>query len=304
MDISLLFLPHQESKKRSILLRHPSLGGIAVFLLTMLFISHSVIVGRFGVLGYADNISVGDLLKDTNAMRAENGVKSLKLNESLSRAAKAKAEDMFKNNYWAHTSPTGKEPWDFIIASGYEYLYAGENLAVDFNNSDSVVEAWFESPSHRENLLNSKYTDIGFAVVNGELEGRKTTLIVQMFGYPRVTSPSVSQPGANTEVVNGQSEPPFGLIVGDTNSNLESQTLTIASANPQTGQVLNASDVLNMSRSLAVILGLFLTGLFALDGYYVHRLGILRLSGHTILHILVLVLAIGGIWYTSVGLIL
>ena len=61
----------------------------------------------------------------------------------------------------------------FIEQEGYQYIYAGENLAVDFSESSEVIEAWFDSPSHRENLLSHNYSEIGFAVINGELKGRK-----------------------------------------------------------------------------------------------------------------------------------
>lgn len=310
MSIS-LFLPQIHTKKRSILLRHHSLIGIAIFLIMVLFLNHSIIVGKFGVLGYAENISVSDLLKNTNQVRSKHGVQELKLNDRLSRAAKAKAEDMFNNNYWAHTSPSGKEPWDFIIASGYDYLYAGENLAVDFNNSDSVVDAWFDSASHRQNLLNDKYSEIGFAVVNGELDGRETTLVVQMFGYPRSVPPAIAEAPAVAESPSIGIEEIAQVDIAPVVEVEESISDQLALEQPETpivtdasGQVLNASDVLNMSRALAVFLGLFLTGLFALDGYYIHKLGVLRVSGHTILHVFVLIMAMCGIWYTSIGLIL
>ena len=92
--------------------------------------------------------------------------------------------DMFAKQYWAHVSADGKQPWDFISDAGYSYTVAGENLARDFQHADQVVEAWMASPTHKANILHEKYTEIGIAVVEGNLEGIETTLVVQMFGNP------------------------------------------------------------------------------------------------------------------------
>jgi len=100
----------------------------------------------------------------------------------LANAARQKGLDMLDKNYWAHVSPDGTEPWDFFLREGYVYKYAGENLARDFTNPESAVAAWMASPSHRDNLLSSKYEEIGIAVVEGDLSGQDTTLIVQLFG--------------------------------------------------------------------------------------------------------------------------
>ncbi len=99
---------------------------------------------------------------------------------------------MINDDYWAHVSPNGTKPWSFFIDAGYNYRYAGENLARDFADPASAVEAWMASPTHKENILSSKYKDIGIAVVEGELAGVETTLIVQFFGTKYVdTTPAV-----------------------------------------------------------------------------------------------------------------
>jgi len=168
------FLPHPEDKKRATLLSNKA---IIVYCAAMLLIAG---IFRFlpkvvpGVLGYASDISVKDLLTYTNMKRKEAGFSELRLNSSLTSAAYQKAEDMFKDQYWAHISPAGTEPWDFILGQNYDYIYAGENLAKNFKNSKDVVEAWMKSSSHRENLLSPNYDEIGFAVVNGVMEGYET----------------------------------------------------------------------------------------------------------------------------------
>ena len=152
------------------------------------------------VLGYASDITVDQTLALTNQERAKSGLAPLSLNAKLSSAASAKASDMFQNQYWAHVSPSGKEPWSFITASGYSYRLAGENLARDFNHTTDMVIAWMNSPTHRANIMNGRYTEIGLAVVNGQLQGIDTTLVVQMFGAPSTGSqPQLAQAAAVVE---------------------------------------------------------------------------------------------------------
>lgn len=154
------------------------------------------------ILGFATNISVEEVLSATNAQRAQLGLAPLTLNTQLSAAALAKAQDMLDNQYWAHTSPQGKQPWDFIKAANYSYKLAGENLARDFYHTQDMVDAWMASPTHRDNIVNSQYEQMGLAVVNGKLEGFETTLVVQLFGTPASTSPLVSKASAQTEIKN------------------------------------------------------------------------------------------------------
>jgi len=161
------------------------------------------------VLGVATDITATKLLEFTNAERQKNGLPALTENTQLSDAAYKKAANMFQNDYWAHFGPNGESPWDFIKQSGYRYEYAGENLAKNFLFSQNVVDAWMNSPTHKENILRKDYREVGFAVVNGMLNGEETTLVVQMFGSPvaqaiaQVESPlsPVQEPVAVAEVV-------------------------------------------------------------------------------------------------------
>lgn len=133
---------------------------------------------------------VSSVLVDlTNTDRSTNGLSSLTINQKLVAAAQAKADDMAARGYFAHTSPDGKDSWYWFRVAGYDYQSAGENLAVDFSDSVDVESAWMNSPSHRDNLLNAKYTEIGIATASGYYEGRPTTFVVQMFGTPRKTQP-------------------------------------------------------------------------------------------------------------------
>lgn len=177
-----LFFPHESNNQRAKIL-HPS-GLTVVIVLFVLFqvAINEVTINYPQILGYASQISPEEIVRLTNSQRAATGLTQVKLDPQLSAAAAQKAADMFARNYWAHVSPVGTQPWYFITQSGYAYRYAGENLARDFSDAKSIVDAWVASPTHRENLLNSHYQDIGIAVVDGTLEGRETTLVVQLFG--------------------------------------------------------------------------------------------------------------------------
>ncbi len=159
---------------------------------------------QFGsVLGYASNIGAPQVVDQTNSERRSSGLGQLTLNPLLSQAAYAKAQDMFSHQYWAHTSPSGTEPWDFIKSSGYKYRVAGENLARDFMSSSEVTAAWMASPTHKANIMNPKYSEIGVAVVDGILNGTETTLVVQMFGTPASaeTTPQVTDQAISIQEV-------------------------------------------------------------------------------------------------------
>jgi hypothetical protein len=140
--------------------------------------------GRLEVLGRVSDISVSDLLTDTNTQREQASLPDLKVNDQLNQAAFMKAKDMFANNYWAHTSPSGVTPWKWVGDAGYSYDVAGENLAKNYPTAQATVDAWMASETHRANIMNNRYQDIGFAVVDGMLDGRDTTLVVAYYGTP------------------------------------------------------------------------------------------------------------------------
>lgn len=123
------------------------------------------------------------LVKATNLERTQLGLSALNWNAALYQAATAKAASMYEHQYFDHIAPDGTTPWMFIRPK-YNYETAGENLAADFDNQLKAIPAWMHSPSHRENILDTKYKDIAIVVSSGIMNGKKTTLIVQMFGEP------------------------------------------------------------------------------------------------------------------------
>jgi len=171
-----------------------------VFHVAIVFSSRFANIGN--VLGYASNINADQVLMKTNEERQRVGIQPLSHNGLLTSAAVSKATNMFEKQYWAHVSPDGQQPWEFIKNAGYSYSAAGENLAKDFSDTDSMVSAWMNSPTHRENIVNARFSEIGIAVVNGSMQGVETTIVVQMFGAPRgavAAKPAVPQVAAATQ---------------------------------------------------------------------------------------------------------
>jgi len=146
---------------------------------------------RSGVLAYATEMSAGGLLSSTNSQRSQNGLGGLTLNSKLSSAAQSKANDMVARNYWSHTTPDGKEPWTFVEAAGYAYQKAGENLAYGFDTTSETVIGWMNSPSHRANILDTSYKEVGFGFANSAsyVGTGEETIVVAMYGNPTSVAP-------------------------------------------------------------------------------------------------------------------
>lgn len=159
------------------------------------------------------------LIDLTNQTRIAYGETPLVRNQKLENAAAMKAEDMATYQYFAHNSPSGVTPWFWIKKAGYDFLYAGENLAIDFTQSKDVEEAWMKSPTHKANLLNSKFKEIGISTREGMFNGHNTIYVVQMFGSPKDkkdienNTPTQTTPTPNpTPAPTGES--PNGEIAG------------------------------------------------------------------------------------------
>ena len=136
-------------------------------------------------LAIASEITSKKMVELTNKSRTEAGLESLTTNDKLEQAAKAKADDMFYKQYFEHTSPEGLTPWYWFNVVGYEYVFAAENLAIDFITAEGAHSALMKSTGHRENILGASYKEIGIAVVSGEFEGRDSIIIVEEFGSQR-----------------------------------------------------------------------------------------------------------------------
>lgn len=142
----------------------------------------SIVVLSNANFALASEITSEKMVELTNKSRIEAGLNELKAEEKLSEVAEAKAEDMFKNQYFEHTSPDGVTPWFWFEEIGYDYMYAAENLAIDFKTAEGTHKALMKSTGHRENILGANYEEVGIAVVSGEFEGRRTIIVVEEFG--------------------------------------------------------------------------------------------------------------------------
>lgn len=186
-------IPVRENNYHPLALRRTALFSYSVFLLIL-----NLFAGQFSFLAAsevaASEISTTRLIELANQERSAKGLTTLKTNSKLTAAAKSKANDMFEKGYWAHYGPSGETPWQFILGSGYSYIYAGENLAKDFVTTDAIHSAWMASTTHRANIIKSEYRDIGIAAVSDMLDGEETTIVVQMFG----TTSSVASEDVNT----------------------------------------------------------------------------------------------------------
>jgi uncharacterized protein YkwD len=183
---------HQKRSKRFGSTYFPYLPMILILFVSVILSGYTP---RRGTLAYATEMSQQSLLNATNSERTNNGKTTLKLNSTLSQAAQAKANDMTARNYWSHKTPEGQDPWVFFNKVGYSYLKAGENLAYGFTTSRDTVTGWMNSPSHRDNLLDPDFSEVGFGYANSSNYNKagQETVVVAMYGNPQKTTPSQQQ---------------------------------------------------------------------------------------------------------------
>jgi hypothetical protein len=135
-----------------------------------------------------------DIVLQTNTFRKFLGLGDLKENSALDQAASQKLQDMISSQYFAHTSPLGTSPWHWFDTNSYNYTYAGENLAIGFLTAKDTVDAWENSPSHRANLANPNFKEIGVAVAPAKIQNNEGFLVVQLFGTPQPTKAAIAKP--------------------------------------------------------------------------------------------------------------
>ena len=281
-----LFVPHERNNYRAKLLHHKTLLFFITLIFSATFFLEIIKINFPSVLGIQNNITVEHLVSITNKKRGEIGLPPLILNPKLSQAAALKAGDMFAKDYWAHNSPDGITPWAFIKQSGYDYAYAGENLARGFNSAEDVVNAWMASPKHKENMLFKNYNDVGFFVGVGKLKGEDTILVVEEFGNQGIRAIASNKTAQSVAT---------------------SSSRKVSSPKVFAGTTYNKRPLLNsLSLSLSVdriLLALFIFTLL-LDMIIVERKRIARLVGHNMDHILFLVLIMLVVAVFSKGVII
>ncbi|KKU09148.1 MAG: hypothetical protein UX13_C0048G0005 [Candidatus Woesebacteria bacterium GW2011_GWB1_45_5] len=280
-----IFVPHESNNQKAKIL-HPS----GILTLAFLVVSFQLLLNFLPkvfprVLGYAANISPSEVVRLTNEKRVQNGLLPLAENSVLSSAALAKGNDMLAKGYWAHFAPDGTTPWSFFTNFGYRYRYAGENLARDFSNSSSAVDAWMNSATHRENILNGNYKEVGIGVVEGSLAGVDTTIIVQFFGTPQNAAATIPVAQAKETATKA----PLALALSiPTLSPSPVSTMTPAptptpTPGPEVGTAFVSPFSSTKNLSLAIV-GILLLVL-SVDLIIVRRKRIARIGGRTLAHI-------------------
>lgn len=310
MKLSHFFIPHPETHKKAHLLSLPALLIYVLLFFTLNLGINTLNVISPSILGISTAISQPELIRLTNIQREKNGLSSLSEDPRLSEAALKKGENMFEENYWAHYSPSGKDPWGFIQRAGYKYTYAGENLAKNFSNPEDVVNAWMASPTHRDNLLNSRYKNVGMAVLEGELNGQHTILVVQEFGTP------VEGFVAQTSPVNSVASPvksvstPIPSVTVVTEANIEEGTRTLPARDiliAPSRQQITLDPVIDQNfllKTFGLTLISFLIILLIVDLYIIRRRAVVRIAARHWPHLALMSVAASALFNSVPGQIL
>ncbi|HVX48400.1 MAG TPA: CAP domain-containing protein [Candidatus Saccharimonadales bacterium] len=204
------------------------------------------------VLGTNSNFTGEALLQATNNQRSADHEQSLALNSRLNAAAQAKADDMVARNYWSHNTPDGKAPWAFITAAGYHYQMAGENLAYGFSNADDTLAGWMNSPTHRANILNANYRDVGFGVAqSSNFQGQgPATIVVAEYGDPAEVAPVTNSGMAgiqDAQLASAKSQP-ISRIQLVTNGQATWSTVVLATVAGAAAAIFITSHALRLKR--------------------------------------------------------
>ena len=281
IKLAQIVIPHSDNNHKARLLQIPGLLALTLlFLLFQEIINFTPKLG-VGVLGYASQISPTTVVEISNQKRLEAGLSDLKINPLLTQAAAAKGRDMLEKGYWAHVSPDGTEPWAFFKEVGYTYRYAGENLARDFSSPADAVNAWMASPSHRDNLLSDRYDEIGVAVVEGDLNGVDTTIIVQLFGArseSQAVPVAAAQPIDAEPAVAVDQEAEPAPVVANSATQVSAQTLA---PSVQSTHISPFQITKYFSLGLVTVLLVVLI----VDSAIVAHRGVTRIQGRTLAHI-------------------
>jgi len=301
------FLPHRDTHQKARLITWQAL---LVYALLFILLQNGIKIfslAKPGVLGTSSSITQQKIIELTNAERSKIGLPPVVENAALSQAAGKKAANMFEENYWAHFAPSGKSPWDFILSSGYKFVYAGENLAKNFANSEDVVAAWMNSPSHRENVVNPKYRDIGIAVEDGILNGQKTTLVVQEFGSTNnqlvALAPTelVAQVARNMPEASVEPEVQVVPVAAFREQATQPRVVTLQQTLPATAIPDPLFDPFQASKVISVSIISILMILIFVDFMVLKRRGVFRISSHHFAHMAVLSLAAATIFSIKSG---
>lgn len=176
------FIPNQGNNYHAHSVRHKTLAFVGIITITLKISLTATLFFLYPSVAEFSQITSQSMFNLTNQAREENDLTKLKPSSELDLAARMHANDMIANNYFDHTSPFGKKFTNWIIQANYYYQVVGENLAIDFRDAESIQQALMDSPAHQENILNQEFDEIGLAVIEGKINNKKTTVLVEMFG--------------------------------------------------------------------------------------------------------------------------
>jgi hypothetical protein len=226
------------------------------------------------IMGGAPIFAKEEIISQTNAFREFLGLSDLKESPILDQAASQKLQDMISGQYFAHTSPFGISPWYWIEKNQYNYTYAGENLAIGFLTAKDTVDAWENSPSHRANLANQNFKEMGVAVAPAKIQNSEGFLVVQLFGTPKPIkaiaaarpkpspappqiTPTISPPARGIT-------PPVSVQSAEKSAGTETPaSITVAAATPKLNQVSKTLNTAFIVYSLLIFLASLVFLVFA-----------------------------------------
>lgn len=272
------FTPHAGNNFRARLLHNSGIFAIIAIILTGNVFLRLLDSTNLHILGFTSTVTIDEVVRATNEERVAKGLKTLSYNEKLADAARRKAANMFAENYWAHNSPSGKSPWVWFKDAGYNYVFAGENLAKDFGDTGRMMSAWMASPTHRDNIINPKYAEMGLAVVPGTIQGQETVLVVQLFGsaqggaVPQVASATTAPSLTPAPVTIAEVKEPAPVLVASPVPTIVPANSPVAATAPRYNQ-FNLTRALNLGTTALFILALVLDLLIAESRVLTRRVG-------------------------------
>lgn len=202
-----LFIPCAENSYAPHSLQKMAMGGMTVLIILTFTLTNVQSLLWIASDWMVSTILPAVIVQETNKERAVDALPTLRRNSVLDEAARLKAEHMAANEYFAHYSPDGVSPWYWFGQTGYNFVHAGENLAIHFTDSTQVVDAWMKSPTHRANIMNGDYLEIGVGTAAGKYEGFSTVYVVQLFGAPVAGLPAVAGDETSGVAVAAEPEP-------------------------------------------------------------------------------------------------
>ncbi|MBL8030613.1 MAG: CAP domain-containing protein [Candidatus Doudnabacteria bacterium] len=174
--------------------------GIFISLALTLLVGFQVVrINSSAPVAEGLDLTLENILNQVNSERVLRNLPALLHDNRLSKAAQSKSNDMQSRHYFSHTDPEGNYIWNKIVAEGYTpYSTLGENLAIDFFNTESLVSAWMNSPTHRQNILNESFKDQGMGLTMGQANTNNYySAITNTFGTLLLNKPVANKPASS-----------------------------------------------------------------------------------------------------------